>query len=92
MSSELLAGIAGVILSLLFEYMPGLHAWYNDLEDSKQKLIMLSALLVAALGVFGLGCLGRYDLVTCDVNGVWQLLEYFVLALIANQAAHRISP
>ena len=92
MSSELLAGIAGIVLSLLFEYFPGLNAWYNDLVDPKQKLIMLAALFVSALGVFGMACVGKYDLVTCDVNGAWLLAEYFVLATIANQATHRISP
>ena len=92
MSAELLAGIAGVVLSLLFEYLPGLHGWYNALVDTKQKLIMVAALLLSAGGVFALACVGRYDLVTCDVAGVWLLLEYFILAVIANQATHRLSP
>jgi len=92
MSSQLLAGIAGIVLSLLFEYLPGLHDWYNALVDTKQKLVMLAALLLSAAGVFALACLGRYDLVTCDVAGVWMLLEYFVLAVIANQATYLISP
>ena len=92
MSAELLAGIGGIILSLLFEYFPGLSGWYNNLKDEYQKLIMLGSLLVAAGGVFALACLGRYDLVTCDVDGAWTLLEYFVLAAIANQTTHRLSP
>ena len=92
MSSELLAGISGVVLSLLFEYLPGLHDWYNDLVDGYQKLIMLAALILSAGGVFALACLGKYDLVTCDVNGAWLLVEYFILAVIANQATHRLSP
>lgn len=92
MSSELLAGIAGIVLSLVFEYVPGLHDWYNALVDAKQKLIMLAALAVSAFGVFGLACLGKYSLVTCDANGAWMLAEYFVLAVVANQATHRLSP
>ena len=92
MSSELLAGIAGIVLSLLFEYLPGLHDWYNALADGYQKLVMLAVLLLSACGIFALACVGRYDLVTCDVNGVWLLVEYFVLALVANQATHRLSP
>ena len=92
MSSELLAGTAGIVLSLLFEYLPGLHDWYNALVDAKQKLIMLGALLLSAVGIYALACVGKYDLVTCDVNGAWLLVEYFVLAVIANQATHRLSP
>ena len=92
MSSELLAGTAGVVLSLLFEYLPGLNDWYNALADGWQKLVMLGALILSAAGIFGLACIGRSELVTCDVNGVWLLVEYFVLALVANQATHRISP
>jgi len=53
---------------------------------------MLGALLLSAAGVFALACVGRYDLVTCDVAGIWLLVEYFVLAVIANQAAYLISP
>ena len=92
MSSELLAGTAGVVLSLLFEYLPGLHGWYNALLDGYQKLIMLAALILTAAGIYALACAGRYDLVTCDAAGAWNLLEYFVLAVVANQAAHRLSP
>ena len=92
MSAELLAGIGGIVSSLLFSYLPGLKDVYEPLSAAKKKLIMLGVLAVSALGVFGLACIGRYDLVACDVAGAWALLEYFVLALIANQAAHRLSP
>ena len=92
MSAELLAGIGGIILSLVFEYVPGLTGWYNELKDEYQKLIMLGSLLLAAGGIYALACLGRYDLVTCDVDGLWKLAEYFVLAAIANQTTHRLSP
>lgn len=92
MSSELIVGVAAVILSLLFEYLPGLSTWYNALVDAKQKLIMLGLMALVAVGAFALSCLGRYDFVTCDVPGAWAMLEYFILAVIANQTAHRISP
>ena len=92
MSAELLAGIGGVVFSLLFSYFPGLSGWYDPLVESKKKLIMLGVLFVTALGVFGLACVGKYNLVTCDVAGAWLLVEYFILAAIANQATHRLSP
>ena len=92
MTEQLLATISGIILSLGFEYIPKFNDWYNALVDSKQKLIMLGALLLASGGVFALACLGRSDLVTCDINGVWKLAELFILATIANQTTHRLSP
>jgi len=92
MSSELLAGIAGIVLSLLFSYFPGLSGWYDYLLPNAKRFVMLGALLLAALGVFGLACLGKYNLVSCDVIGAWGLLEYFVFALIANQSVYLLSP
>ena len=92
MSAELLAGIGGVVFSLLFSYFPGLSGWYDPLPADKKRLIMLGVLLVSALGVFGLACIGKYNLVTCDALGAWALLEYFALAVIANQASYQLSP
>ena len=92
MSAELLAGIGGVVFSLLFSYFPGLSGWYDPLPADKKRLIMLGVLLVSALGVFGLACINIYNLVACNAVGAWALLEYFVLAAIANQAAYSLSP
>ena len=92
MNAELLAGIAGIVISLLFSYFPGLSGWYDPLPADKKRFIMLGALLVSALGVFGLACIGKYDLVSCDLVGAWNMLEYFVLAVIANQASYSLSP
>ena len=92
MSAELLAGIGGVVFSLLFSYFPGLSGWYDPLPANKKRLIVLGVLLLSAFGIFGLACIGKYNLVACDVNGAWALLEYFALAVIANQAAYKLSP
>jgi len=92
MSSELLAGIAGIVLTLLFSYLPGLRNWYDPLPEAKKKLIMLAALFLSAAGVFALACVGRYDMVVCSVDGAWELGRYFILALVANQSAYSLSP
>jgi len=92
MSSELLIVIAGVVLSLLFSYIPGLKDWYDPLAPNAKRVIMLGALVLSAGGVFALACFGKYDLVACDAAGAWNLLEYFVLAAIANQTAYQLSP
>ena len=92
MNADLLAGMAGVVFSLVFSYFPGLNKWYEPLPSDKKRLIMLASLVVTAAGVFALACFGKYDLVTCEAVGAWALLEYFVLAAIANQAAYQLSP
>ena len=100
MTENTLILVAGVVLSLVFSYVPGARHWFDSLDKKHgeqvggnyKRLVMLGLLALVALGAFGLGCLGRYDGVTCDVDGIWKLLEVFVLAAIGNQTAYTISP
>ena len=92
MTPELLVSIAGIILSLAFSYVPGLAAKFAGLESVYKRLITLGLALVAAVGVFGLSCAGLIDSVTCDQAGGWNLLQLFIYAAIANQAAYTLSP
>jgi hypothetical protein len=92
MSPELLALIAGTFLSLVFSYVPKLNKAFAQLEGDYKRLIMLGALLLSALGVFGLSCANWYDLVSCDVAGVKELIEIFILSAIANQGAYMLTP
>ena len=92
MTSELLIAIAGVILSLVFEFFPKIGMWYNMQPDNKQRLIMLGVILAAALGVYGLSCAQLVDDVTCDKNGLFELMKLFIAGIIANQSTHAITP
>lgn len=93
MSAEFLSLAAGVLLSLVFSYVPGLNAKFKALQADYQRLIMLAALALASIGVFGVACLGWIDVgVSCDQEGALAVLQAFVLALIANQSAYAISP
>lgn len=97
MSEPLLSAMAGVLLSLLFSYVPGLSAWYETLDGTHKRLVMLAALLGVAGGALGLSCLGVSTLGTaslpaCDQAGLSGLLEALVLALIANQTTYLITP
>lgn len=96
MTAEFLAGIAGVVLSLLFSYVPGLNAKFAGLESTYKRLIMLALLFVSAGAIYGLACAGwAADLgiaVTCDKAGLIQVLQAFGAAAIANQAAYALSP
>jgi len=92
MSATAILAIAGVILSLLFEYMPGLHAWYNALTDNWQKVIMLCVILLVVAGAFGLSCAGWVSVFACTGSGAREAVLAFIAAIVANQSTHRILP
>lgn len=99
MTSDLLSSVAGVVLSLLFSYLPGLSGWYGGLAGDKKRLIMLGMLALVAGGMYALDCGGLLVKLAPDVAGMcsaadgWvQVVRAFVLAMIANQAAFAISP
>ena len=93
-TSELIVGAAGVVLSLVFSYIPGLRTWYAGLKDEIKRLIMLGLLLLTAGAIFGLICYGLIvsGNIACDKNGIIGLVKLFVLALIANQSTYLITP
>lgn len=92
MTSDQLAAIAGIILSLLFSYVPGLSDWYAPLDPSVKRLTMAALLLVVAAGVFGLSCASITTSVACTREGALGLVYAFISALVANQSAYQLSP
>lgn len=96
MTAELLSSVAGIVLSLLFSYVPGLNAWFAGLDSVKKSLIMLGALLLVAGGIYGIACIGWGEAwgitMTCDQAGLQQLVTAFILAAVSNQAAYKLSP
>lgn len=92
MSTEQLGVYAGIVLSLLFSYVPGLSDWYAALSGTYKRLLMLGLLAVVAGGALAVSCLGVKPLVTCDEVGMVSLVETFIAAAIANQATYTLSP
>lgn len=96
MSAEVLVGLAGVVLAILFEYVPGLTDWYNQLKNNYQRLLMLGMLVVVAGVVFGLNCegwfAGKIPVVECSQEGIEELIWLVVVAVASNQGTHRILP
>lgn len=98
MTQELLAGIAGVILSLLFSYFPGLSKWFDALAGEKKRLIMLAMLAVVAGAIYALDCggiLGKFvpELAgMCSAEDGWVIVvKSFIFAMIANQSVYQIT-
>ena len=63
---------------------------------TRKRLVMLACLTLTAGASFGLACSGwgtYFGLsLSCTQGGAAELLRAFILALIANQSTHRISP
>lgn len=91
-SSEQLAAVAGVALSLLFSYVPGLREKFATLDKVRKSLAMAVMLLIVAGGALGLSCTKVINVIECSQNGVVQLVNVYIAALVANQAAYLISP
>ena len=92
MTSDQLAAIAGLVLSLVFSYVPGLNSMFDKLDATQKRLVMAGLLLIVAAGAFGLSCAQVLVVVTCDKPGALGLVSAFIAALVANQAAFQISP
>lgn len=92
MTSEQLAALAGVLLSLAFFYIPGIRTWYEARDETQKSAVMAVAILAVALAVFALSC-GAFIKVgiTCDQNGLWQLATDYVAALVANQSTYTLA-
>jgi len=99
MTSDLLVSVAGVVLSLLFSYLPGLSAWYGGLSGDRKRIIMLGMLALVAGGMYALDCGGLLVKLEPDLAGMcstadgWvQVVRAFMLAISTNQATFLLSP
>lgn len=96
LNPEALSATAGLVLSLVMTYVPGLNVKFALLSSTAKRLIMLVCLAITAVGsaawictqpaagmTFGM-CMSGFD---------WRsVITAFVMALMANQAADRIMP
>ena len=93
MTAEQIASLAGVLLSLLFAYVPGVEAWYGGLDGTVKRIVMGVLLIVAAAGSLGWSCY-QTDPATIGacVAANWQTyLAALVAALVANQATYLLA-
>ena len=95
MTSEQLAQISGVVLSLIFTYVPSLNTWFAGQSKLVKRVLMLVVLALVAAGVYGSACLGLGSFlgitVVCDEEGALALIQLFFQAGLLNQAAYLIS-
>jgi len=88
MESFNIGAVAGVVLSLLFKYIPGLNAWFEEQDSTGKELIMLGIMITAVGVVYGLGCFGWLDIYACGSEGLKQAVFALVGAVVGNQGAY----
>lgn len=92
LSVDVVAGVAGGLLSLCFNYIPGLREKYGALDDVKKSWIMGLALLVAVGLIILVSCMNLWVLMTCDKVGFVDIIKLFLIALAINQSTYKLSP
>lgn len=92
LSPELITGAAGILVSLIFTYVPGLRVKYASLATEYKSLIMLGALALVSGFIVLSSCLDWWVFIECSKNGFLKLVEVFILSLVANQAAYVVAP
>lgn len=81
-SSEILATLLGVVMSLIFAYLPGVKDWFDSLDSRWKPLVNLGALLLVTAGRLVWLC--KADL-ACMQAELPAALMAFLTALVSNQ-------
>ena len=92
LSVDVLAGLSGTLLSLAFNYIPGLREKYAVLDEVRKSWIMALALLAAVGLIMGASCLNLWVMTPCTKMGVLDALKLLGIALVTNQSTYKISP
>lgn len=92
-TAEAIGAVAGVVISLLFNYFPVLRVKFASLTQEAKSLIMigLMVLVVAVVTV-----LDFYDVInaglTFDKSGITRIILTLISAMVANQSTYLVSP
>jgi hypothetical protein len=92
MTSEILSGWAGVVLSLVFTYLPGVKVRFGGMGERGKIAATLASLLLVSVGVFLLSCGDVKVLVACTKEGALQLFTLFFYAAAGSQFAFVLTP
>ena len=92
MSSETISTMAGLLLSLVFSYVPRVRDEFDALSPTAKRGLMGACIVAVGCFSFAWGCAGLTDAIACDRAGAVGLLRSIVAALVANQAMYLITP
>ena len=88
MEVSAISAIAGILVSLVLEFIPGVEGWYAKFTPQEKRLVMLGSLFLVVAGAFGLSCANLVEAFACSGAGAWTAVLAFVAALVANQSVH----
>jgi hypothetical protein len=87
---EVLAGIVGLFMMLVFAYFPKLRTWYAGLVSEVKSYIMIGLLLATAAAIT---LLAQSGVITTTEPITWVLFVKVMLAvLVGNQPAYTLLP
>lgn len=86
---SVIPSIAGIVLSLAFKYIPGLAPWYDAQSAQTKSLVMLASLVGAVVVIMVAGCANLAFPGVCEGTGWRDVLQGFVLALVATTTANQ---
>ncbi len=89
---ELISAGAGLLLSLIFNFVPPVATWYYQIDKKYRGLVMVGFTALATLGIFGLSCAGLFNWVACTTEGAKELLIAFLILLGTNQITYLVTP
>jgi hypothetical protein len=92
LTADQLSAISGVVLSLIFSYVPGLKSKFDALDPTQKRVVMLVLLAVVSIAIWLSSCNGWFVYAVCDQAGLKELITIFVLAMVANQSTFLLSP
>ncbi len=86
-----LSALAGMLLSLGMEYIPGIAPRYEALAPVQKRLVMLLLLVVTAGALFGISCADLMAYVECTARGIMELLGMIGVAIGVNQGTYMLT-
>lgn len=92
LTPEQLAGFAGVMLSLLFTYVPGLRVKFASFSTEAKSLTMLVLIVVVAVAALGLSCGNILTMFACTQQGAWGVAVMIFWAAVGNQTTYKLMP
>jgi len=93
LTAAVIAAIAASVISLLCSYFPGLSTKFAALASETKQLIMAGAMVVVSVVVYALNCWGVLATgISCDKQGIFQLVFMLISAIVANQGVYQLSP